>query len=268
MNQSCHTHEWVMSHTWVGMFYMTYMSHVTRVFESRHAYEWVTSHIFMSCHTKSRHRAWTITSRMWSHVTHMRESCRTHTSESCYTYRVLSHIKTSPCHTYEWVLSHIFMSCYTKRCRRTRTITSRVWSHVTHMNASCHTYEWVMSCYTKSRRRTRTTNCRVSSHVTHMNESCHIYSCHMARKSSHVTHMNESCHTYDWVMSHIWMSHVTYIHVIWHEKVASDPDNYLSRLEHEHRMAQRHQIKTAQEMMEEVCVCMWMCVCVCVCSRV
>ena len=27
---------------------------------------------------------------------------------------------------------------------------------------------------------------------------------------SHVTHMNESCHTYEWVMSHIWMSHVTH----------------------------------------------------------
>jgi len=26
---------------------------------------------------------------------------------------------------------------------------------------------------------------------------------------SHVTHTNESCHTYEWVMSHIWMSHVT-----------------------------------------------------------
>ena len=26
---------------------------------------------------------------------------------------------------------------------------------------------------------------------------------------SHVTRMNESCHTYKWVMSHVWMSHVT-----------------------------------------------------------
>ena len=26
---------------------------------------------------------------------------------------------------------------------------------------------------------------------------------------SHVTHVNESCHTCEWVMSHIWMSHVT-----------------------------------------------------------
>jgi len=27
----------------------------------------------------------------------------------------------------------------------------------------------------------------------------------------HVTHMNESCYTYEWVMSHIWMSHVTHM---------------------------------------------------------
>jgi len=48
--------------------------------------------------------------------------------------------------------------------------------HVTHMNASCHTYEWAMS---------------------------HIW-------MSHVTHMNESCHTYECVMSHIWMRRVTH----------------------------------------------------------
>ena len=50
-------------------------------------------------------------------------------------------------------------------------------SHVTRMNESCHTYEWVMS---------------------------HVW-------MSHVTRMNESCHTYEWVMSHVWMSHVTHI---------------------------------------------------------
>ena len=48
------------------------------------------------------------------------------------------------CHTYEWVMSHIWMS------------------HVTQMNESCHTYEWVMSYIWMS-------------HVTHMNESCHTY---------------------------------------------------------------------------------------------
>ena len=53
---------------------------------------------------------------------------------------------------------------------------SHVWmSHVTRMNESCHTYEWVMA---------------------------HVW-------MSHVTRMNESCHTYEWVMSHVWLSHVT-----------------------------------------------------------
>jgi len=55
-------------------------------------------------------------------------------------------------------------------------------SHATHMNESCHTYEWVMS---------------------------HIW-------MSHVTPMNKSCHTHEWVMSHTWMSH-TYECVIAHE---------------------------------------------------
>jgi len=46
---------------------------------------------------------------------------------------------------------------------------SHLWlSHVTLVNESCHTYEWVMS---------------------------HLW-------MSHVTLVNESCHTYEWVMSH------------------------------------------------------------------
>ena len=118
------------------------------------------------------------------------------------------------CHTYEWVMSHIWIS------------------HVTHMNESCHTYEWVMSHIWMSRVTRMNESCHrgvcvwlthtlhldvrtrkscawsvVSqirmSHVKHIFESCHIH------KSNCVTHMNESCHTYEWVMSHIWMSRVT-----------------------------------------------------------
>jgi len=48
-------------------------------------------------------------------------------------------------------------------------------SHVTPLNAACHTYE------------------RVKSHIW----------------IRHVSHMNESCHTYEWVMSHIWISRIT-----------------------------------------------------------
>ena len=95
-------------------------------------------------------------------------------------------------------------------------------SHVTHINQSCHTYEWVMSHISIS-------------HVTCINGSCHtgVYVAHtytyictckallvcafddmshlwvMSHTSiGHVTHINRSCHTCQWVMSHIWLSHV------------------------------------------------------------
>ena len=50
------------------------------------------------------------------------------------------------------------------------------------------------------------------SHVTHMNESCHTYEWVTSRIwMGHVTSMSGSCHTYEWVMSHIWMGHVTHM---------------------------------------------------------
>jgi len=77
------------------------------------------------------------------------------------------------CYTYEWVMSHTWMS------------------HVTHMNESCHTHAWVMSHIW-------------TGHVTHMNESCHTYEWVMWHIwMSDVTHVNELCHTYEWVMSHV-----------------------------------------------------------------
>jgi len=111
------------------------------------------------------------------------------------------------CHTYKWVMWHIWMS------------------HVTHTNESCDTYEWVMSHIQMS-------------HVTHMNESCHTYKWGMTQVKSiedemhlfedveftsmneswHtdewvVSHicMNESCHTYEWVMAHRWVGCVTQV---------------------------------------------------------
>jgi len=48
------------------------------------------------------------------------------------------------CHTYEWVMPHIWMS------------------HATQMFESCQTYEWVMQHIWMS-------------HATHMNESCHVH---------------------------------------------------------------------------------------------
>ena len=89
------------------------------------------------------------------------------------------HTWTSPT-THEWVVSHIWMR------------------HVTHINESWHTYEWVMSH-------------TWTSPTTHEWVMSHIW-------MRHNTLMNESCHTYEWVMSHIWMSHVTHTKWMRHVK--------------------------------------------------
>ena len=109
-----------------------------------------------------------------SHVKHMNESCPTYEW-------VMSHIWISlvphmheSCLMYEWVMSHVV---------------SHIWmSYVTRMNETRHTFQWVMSC-TWMR------------HVTHVNKSCHAYVSRI--RMSHVTHRHESFHTYEWVTSHI-----------------------------------------------------------------
>jgi len=47
---------------------------------------------------------------------------------------------------------------------------------------------------------------------------------------SHVTCMNESCHMYEWVRSHVWMSHVTFIHVTWLIFYTPHPFIHVTRL--------------------------------------
>ena len=138
------------------------------------------------------------------HVTH--EWAMSHVNGSCQLW--MSHVTckwvnstmNKPCHTCEWVMSHIWIS------------------HVTHMNESCHTYEWVMS---------------------HINESCHNNDKAMSRMHellqdddcvvlTHTRVTLAKCVvilmtvvkwlylTYEWVMSrvngtcHMWLSHVTY----------------------------------------------------------
>jgi len=106
---------WVTSLIW--------MSHVTRMNESRHSYEWVMSLVWMSHVTRlneSRH-TW------MSHITHMHESRCTHEWVTSHTWISHDTRMNESRHTYEWVTSHIWIS------------------HVTHMNNSCHTYQWVAS---------------------------------------------------------------------------------------------------------------------------
>jgi len=175
--------------------------------ESCHKYEWVMPHIWMrhvtymnaSCH-KNAWGKWIVLGQSCPILS--RELCRACMNESFYTYA--------------WGRSRVRWWG-----RRIKCIMSHMWvSHVTYINQSFHTYEWVVSH-------------KYIRHVAHLNESCktcervksHNESCQTCEgvKSHiwmrHVTHMNESCHTYEWVTSHVWwvtsyisMSHVTGLH--------------------------------------------------------
>jgi len=77
-------------------------------------------------------------------------------------------------------------------------------SHVTHMNESCHTYEWVMSHIWMS-------------HVTHMNESCHIYEWVMSQHNSCIF-----CpHFHPWLVHICDLTHLLFGNVLWRRTLHS-----------------------------------------------
>jgi len=75
-------------------------------------------------------------------------------------------------------------------------------SHVTHVNESCHTCEWVMSHMWMS-------------DVTHVNESCHTCEWVMSRKGMSLAQRNEPWLINGWVSSHIWISRVAHVSESW-----------------------------------------------------
>ena len=123
-------------------------------------------------------------------VTYMNEWCRMDMVESR--------------HVHDWVMSHMHESCYkstymSEACRLFKWVVLHIWmshvtlwmSHVTCMNASCCTYP-IYTLQMVWRMEVNETD-GAKSHIS----------------ISHVTCVNEPCHVYQWVMSHIWMSHVT-----------------------------------------------------------
>jgi len=143
MDESCHTYEWVMSHTksvrWKKSRWLS-----ERKYESWHTYKCVASHI-------------------WSrHVRHMNESCHTrglrggrhvdYLGAIWLLEWVMSHIYIShaprmngSCHTRGWVISH--MTSLHAHVTRNESFEM---SHVTSMNDSCHIHKWVISCMDES----------------------------------------------------------------------------------------------------------------------
>jgi len=97
-------------------------------------------------------------------------------------------------------------------------VMSYIWMrHITHTNASCHTYEYVRASTDVNVRVSdescHTYECVMSYmwmfHVTHTNASCHTYECVGASTDVNVRVFNGPCHRYERVMSLIWMRHVT-----------------------------------------------------------
>jgi len=122
-NESCHTYEWVKSHTLTRP--------VTHMNKSFHRYRWITLHIRTS-------------PSIISHVTHM--------NEPCHTYQwVLSHMWTSH-FTHGWSTIHIWMkrqfSTQIESCKKSPIISgsfaknaliSHTWmKQDTRLHTSCH----------------------------------------------------------------------------------------------------------------------------------
>jgi len=120
-----------------------------------------------------------------SHVSHMNESCR----------------------AYEWVVSHIWMSHVVHMNESCRT-----WiCHVAHVNESCRTYEWVM-LHECAMSHISMTYVAWMSHAFYLQPKLHAAQrLQVDIYTAMLIGINKSCRTYEWVMSHIWMSHVAHI---------------------------------------------------------
>jgi len=164
-----------------------------------------------------------------SHVTHMSESCHTRTTCTRLSYCTDTGAMTKS-------LTRPLITASTNMLKSDKRGTPRVpganllyMSHVTRVNESCHTCERGEARLECS----APTYCKWASHVTHMNELGHTYTWVMSHVwMSHVTRMYESClayvthmwthmnglgHTYKWVMPHVWMPHMSMRYVyVWH----------------------------------------------------
>ena len=236
-----------------------------------HSYMWHT-HIRQICHDRPLHNCahggnccggahWWVMAHTWfSHVTHTWMSHVTHLNMLCHTCHACQldececmHMDES-CHTYEWVMSHIWRS------------------HVTHMNESCHIYDSV------------TTHTWMS-HVTHMNQSRHIYEfvmshMWMSRRTKWHALRSTLCvmtHSYMWCDSwliHIWIRRVTHVNEQANKVTRTAIDRYTivlmagiaaEALTYEQAEGGASDESALVNFLVCVCVCVCVCVYVCVC---
>ena len=171
MNESCHMYAWVMSHGWT--------SHVIGMNASCHTCAWVMSHIsHISSHTSQ-----CITSRVHESC----HTCHTYHTYQCITSHTYQCITSQSCHTYHISMYHITRINESSPASPPHHSRASLYSAV--MDESCHTHEWVTSLVSMH-------------HITHMDASSPL------PPHSSLLYITVFCR-YQWVMSHIWMSHVT-----------------------------------------------------------
>jgi len=175
-----HIHTYIYTHIFIHIYINMYIPKSNSSLSSRSLLEVNLTPILhtKSCDMNPSHVSWLIhitpifrtesrMSHIWmSHVTNM-NSHVTYTNESWHTYRwIISHTHITPifrpessdrtqsylCHDsfdvwevmhkshYQWVMSHTWMSHNTHIPHSNHTSKS----HVSRVNESCHTYEWVM----------------------------------------------------------------------------------------------------------------------------
>jgi len=155
MNDSSHTHEWLKSYRVAKTHRMPYLY---RSFSAKEPYNYW---LFCGTWPATQGILWVFVN-LYAGIDPVK-----YTSESCHTYKwVMSHVwmghviyKNQSCRIYEWVILHIWKGHFMYRnafCRWCKFVVSRIWmgrvayiivSHtwmgcVKHMNESCHTYEW------------------------------------------------------------------------------------------------------------------------------
>jgi len=198
---------WVMSHIWIR--------HVTRMNES------CLIHLKRSGFKGTVHYMGLLS---WSHVTHTNKPRHAYvriksciwTSRVIHIWKVLDSralctmycsLRYELCHTWRFMsctrMSHVtdIWKALDLRARFKGTVRYMgllPLSHVTHMNESCHAYEWVMSRVRKS-------------HVTYIWKSLGLRALCAIWVFWITWRLKESCPTWQWVMSHIWMRRVSHM---------------------------------------------------------
>jgi len=190
VNKSCNTCEWGMARAWIR--------HVTRMYESCHAYGCIIAHMRTRDGT---HAMWRL--RM-GHVAIVNWSWRTFDSVMAHTCHATP--VDESCHTYKWVMTHMWMS------------------HGTHTHESLHTYHdkacgWVMSQICMSRVwsqiwMNRISNVNELSHAcdalcsttAHATRPSPMHLCHSQYRRLLCTHMKRrnDMHTCSWRKGILW----------------------------------------------------------------